>query len=293
MGDKKAPAGWLLAGVILIATAASATPAEVLPLHGATLRVAVVGDVGDGATTVAAGIARVHAATPLDAVIIPGDNFYPCSVTSVADKRWAIITPLTTLGVPLYPVLGNHDYCGNPDAQVQATGTVPHWRMPARSYVVRNELADFAMLDTTPYATGQSRDADGDVRDAFATSVATWRIAVGHHTIVSSGWHGYFPRSQHRRMARLLPALRRSRVDLYICGHDHHLELVAGRPRMLVSGAGSDPIPPMALHPSTLYPADAKRVGGFAVLELTATRMTITFYGMDGKPLAHGFPFAR
>jgi hypothetical protein len=49
----------------------------------------------------------------------------------------------------------------------------------------------------------------------------------------------------------------------------------------------------MALHPSTLYPADAKRVGGFAVLELTATRMTITFYGMDGKPLAHGFPFAR
>src|ERR1051325_5052975 len=150
---------WGWAAVFFLACTASAAPAEVLPLRGGTLRIAVVGDVGDGASTVEAGIARVHVAAPLDAVIIPGDNFYPCSVTSVTDARWSIITPLTTLGVPLYPVLGNHDYCGKPDAQVQATGTVPHWRMPARSYVVRNELADFAMLDTTPYARGRSRDA--------------------------------------------------------------------------------------------------------------------------------------
>jgi 3',5'-cyclic AMP phosphodiesterase CpdA len=284
---------WGWAAVFFLACTASAAPAEVLPLRGGTLRIAVVGDVGDGASTVEAGIARVHVAAPLDAVIIPGDNFYPCSVTSVTDARWSIITPLTTLGVPLYPVLGNHDYCGKPDAQVQATGTVPHWRMPARSYVVRNELADFAMLDTTPYARGRSRDAEADVRDAFTGSIATWRIAVGHHTIVSSGWHGYLPRTEHRRMARLLPVLRTSKVDLYICGHDHHLELVAGRPRMLVSGAGSDPIPPVALHPSTLYPADAKRQGGFAVVELTATQMTITFYGMDGRAVGHAYAFAR
>src|ERR1051325_5052974 len=96
-----------------------------------------------------------------------------------------------------------------------------------------------------------------------------------------------------RRRPRPLPVLRTSKVDLYICGHDHHLELVAGRPRMLVSGAGSDPIPPVALHPSTLYPADAKRQGGFAVVELTATQMTITFYGMDGRAVGHAYAFAR
>jgi acid phosphatase len=264
----------------------------VLPLRGATLRVAVAGDAGDGAAAVAAGIARVHAASPIDAVLLPGDNFYPCGVSSPTDPHWSIVAPLSTLGVPLFAILGNHDYCGDPDAQVQATGPVPHWRMPARSYIVRNELADFAMLDTTPYAAGRTRGAEADVRDAFAKSVATWRIAVGHHTIVSSGWHGYFPRSQHRRMSRLLPVLRKSNVDLYICGHDHHLELIAGRPRMLVSGAASAPIPPVALHPSTLYPADARREGGFAVVELTATRMTVVFYGMDGAERRR-FVFAK
>ena len=254
-------------------------------MRGATLRFAVAGDVGDGTTDVAAGIARVHAAKALDAVVIPGDNFYPCGVTSVTDPRWLIITPLTKLGIPLYPVLGNHDYCGssNPDAQVRATGVVPFWRMPGRSFVIRNELADFVMLDTNPYAKGSSRDAEKDVEKAFVGSVATWRIAVGHHTIVSSGYHGYFPRAEHRRMLRLLPSLRASKVDLYVCGHDHHLELVAGRPRMLISGAASDPIPPIALHPSTIYPSDARREGGFAVVELSAAQMTVTFYSTEGK----------
>ena len=86
-------------------------------------------------------------------------------------------------------------------------------------------------------------------------------------------------------MRRLLPILRAEKVDLYACGHDHHLELVGGKPLMLVSGAGSRPIPAVAIRPSTLYPNDPKRALGFAVVELTATSMTISFHAADGKQL--------
>jgi len=258
---------------------------EQLPLRGATLRVVVVGDIGDGVDKVAAGIARVQAATPLDAVFLTGDNFYPCGVQSVTDKKWDLIRPLTALSVPLYPVLGNHDVCGNADAQIAATAVFPRWRFPAKEYVVHNELADFVMLDTNPYTKGTNRDAEGTVRSAMAASRATWRIVMGHHTIISSGGHGYYPRSEVRRMRRLLPVLRAEKVDLYACGHDHHLELVGSRPLMLISGAGSQPIPAVAIRLSTLYPKDARRMLGFAVLELTATSMTISFHGADGKEL--------
>ena len=119
-------------------------------MRGETLRVAVVGDVGDGSAAAAREIARVHAETPLDAILLTGDNFYPCSVRSVDDPRWSIVRPLTEIGPPVFPVLGNHDYCGNPDAQIGA----PIWRFPAREYVVRSAVAEFWMIDTTPVAKG-------------------------------------------------------------------------------------------------------------------------------------------
>ena len=60
---------------------------------------------------------------------ITGDNVYPCGVKSANDPKWSVVRPLSALGVPLYPVLGNHDYCGNPDAQIGAP--LPNWNLPA------------------------------------------------------------------------------------------------------------------------------------------------------------------
>src|SRR5206468_7687279 len=104
----------------------------------------------------------------------------------------------------------------------QVNANVPNWHMPAREYVLRSPLADFAMLDTTPYAHGNSKIAEQTVRETFASSTATWRIAVGHHVITSSGYHSLFPRAEARHMRALLPVLRDERVDLYLDGHDHH-----------------------------------------------------------------------
>ena len=252
----------------------------------AVLRLAVTGDTGKGADTVAAGIARLHAQKPFDAILLTGDNFYPCGVTSETDPRWSLVTALTRVGPPVFPVLGNHDSCGkaDPDAQIRATGVVPNWRFPARQYTVRGSIADFAFLDTTPYARNASRDADTFLRGAFTESKARWRVVVGHHPVISSGWHGYFPRDEVGRMRELIPALRESRADLYICGHDHHLELLRGRMTHLVSGAGSAPIRPVKLRLSTVYPQEISREQiGFAVVELDAKKIRVRFYDAKGR----------
>ncbi|MEA2164405.1 MAG: tartrate-resistant acid phosphatase type 5 [Thermoanaerobaculia bacterium] len=282
--------------LLIAALGLGAAPIPHVALHarGNVLRIAVVGDTGEGSDRVARGIARLHAASPLDAVIITGDAFYPCGPASKRDPQWSRARALSRIGIPLFPVLGNHDYCGKSslDAQIGAPA-VPHWQFPARQYVIDAKVAELLMLDTTPYANGRNDDAADAVRDAFASKKAVWRIAAGHHPIISSGYHGHFPRAQHLRMITIEPAMKRAGVDLYICGHDHHLELIDGNPRFLISGAGSDPVPPLIPHAKTLFPSEARAQLGFAVLELDDHTMTIRFYDGEGVAISKRFAFRR
>ena len=287
----------MIATVYLLLAALSATlplPHVHLAPAADTLRIAVVGDTGEGSDRVAHGIAALHARTPLDAVVITGDAFYPCGPASATDPQWDRVRALSKVGVPLFPVLGNHDFCGKsvPATQIGAT-TVPHWQFPARQYLVESKIAELLMLDTTPYASAHSDAAADAVRQTFAAKKTTWRIAVGHHPMVSSGYHGHFPRAQHLRMVTLEPLMKRGKVDLYICGHDHHLELIDGQPRLLISGAGSDPVPPLVPHAKTLYPSEATTHLGFAVVELDARSMSIRFFDADGDAISKAFTFPR
>lgn len=274
--------------IILLAALASAAPPEInLTPATSTLRLAVIGDTGKGTEVLAKAIARVHAQSPIDAILLTGDNFYPCGVTSVEDPRWSLARPLTRIGVPLFPVLGNHDFCGKsvPEAQIRATGTIPHWNFPASQYALRTPMADFAFINTTPFVRGNKSPVPM-IRDTFASSNAPWRIVVGHHPVVSSGWHGYFPRTEVARMRELIPALREARIDFYICGHDHHMELLRGRMLHLVSGAGSSPIPPIKLRTTTVFPEEitSRERIGFAVVEITTNRIRVRMYDAKGRP---------
>jgi tartrate-resistant acid phosphatase type 5 len=251
------------------------------------VRIAVVGDIGAGTEAIARGIARLNRESPIEAILTTGDNIYPCGVKSLNDPRWSVLTALSRLGIPIHPVLGNHDYCGDPDAEIGAP--LPNWRFPARQYVFRTAVADFAMLDTNRYAAG--RAPPPDVEALLKGSTARWRIAVGHHPLLSSGYHGHFPRGEHRRMVALIPAMRRTHVDLYICGHDHHLELIDGQPRMLISGAGSEPVPPLLRHAKTIWANEGPAYRGFAMLEITADSISIRFYDADGDARSRAFVF--
>ncbi|HYH07149.1 MAG TPA: metallophosphoesterase [Thermoanaerobaculia bacterium] len=273
--------------LLLLATLASTElpQLDLTPRNG-VLRLAVTGDTGYGSEEVSKGIARVHAEAPLHGIVLTGDNFYPCGPKSVDDPRWRLARPLTRVGIPVYPVLGNHDHCGgvDPDVQIRATASLPNWRFPGRQYAARSALADFLFVDTTPLVKGRKNAVERTIRDAFEESKAPWRIVVGHHPVVSSGYHGYFPRIEVSRMREMIPALRAAKADLYICGHDHHVELLRGRMMHLVSGAGSKPIPPVKLRTTTVYPEEVRRERiGFAVLEITATRVRVRFYDGKGK----------
>jgi hypothetical protein len=279
--------------LLLLLLGTAAYGAETLTPRGPALRFAVTGDTGEGSEAVAKGIARVHATSPLDAILLTGDNFYPCGVTSVRDPRWSINRPLTRIGVPLFPVLGNHDFCGkaDPGAQIRATGTIPNWQFPARQYTVRSPFADFTFVDTDPFVKGGPNRITPAFREAFAGSKKPWRIVVGHHPVISSGYHGYFPRNEVARMRTLVPALRESRVDLFIAGHDHHVELIRGKMLHLISGAGSKPIPPIKLRTTTIFPDQIRleRIG-FAVVEITAKTIRVRMYDADGKPRTEWIP---
>jgi 3',5'-cyclic AMP phosphodiesterase CpdA len=281
---------------LLIAALGLSAPLPHVALHarGNVLRIAVVGDTGEGSDRVARGIAHLHAVAPLDAVIITGDAFYPCGPASKTDPQWSRARALSQIGIPLFPVLGNHDFCGKsaPDAQIGTPG-VPHWIFPARQYVIDTNIAELLMLDTTPYAVGRSDAAADAVQQTFTSQKHAWRIAAGHHPIISSGYHGHFPRVQHLRMITIEPAMKRGDVDLYICGHDHHLELIDGHPRFLISGAGSDPVPPLVPHAKTLFPSEAHAQLGFALLELDSHSMTIRFYDGEGAAISKAFTFRR
>jgi hypothetical protein len=214
-------------------------------------------------------------------------------VTSEHDPRWSLVRGLTSIGVPVFPVLGNHDFCGKaePDAQIRATGVIQNWKFPAREYVVRGGVADFAFIDTTSYLR---RKSDPQLAEVFSGSSATWRVVVGHHPVLSSGYHGYFPRSEVKRMRELVPELRESRADLYIGGHDHHLELIRGRMLHLISGAGSSPVPAVKLRTSTIFPPEIRRERiGFAIVEIDARAVRVRFYDAKGRALSEWIATSR
>ena len=56
------------------------------------LRFIVVGDAGTGDPHLHNGILRIARQTHIDAILLVGDNVYPCGVTSVNDPQWSKVT---------------------------------------------------------------------------------------------------------------------------------------------------------------------------------------------------------
>ncbi len=212
---------------------------------------------GDGQKEVAAAMAKKAAAEPVRFIMSTGDNIYERGVTSVTDPQWKEkfedVYSQPTLRVPFYAVLGNHDYGRNAQAQIEYTAVSSHWKMPDYYYTVSVPVDDstaiqFFCIETTPMAKVNPEDVptlpeSSPIRrqahwldSTLAASHARWKVVVGHHTIYSGGDHGDNPGLQ----ALLGPIMERHRVDIYLCGHDHDLQLIGPikGTTYVVSGAG-------------------------------------------------------
>jgi predicted phosphodiesterase len=300
------------------------TPVVKLPSHDHLVRLIVTGDAGSTHSQLRAGILAVEKQSKIDGILLVGDNFYPCGVTSLADPQWSKITEhFGPANVPIFAILGNHDYgdpkpstgppkivCGqpNPGAEVAASGRIAHWVLPSRHYLLANSLADIAMIDSQPIASAWTNGFLGSdtgdeetswLAEQLGGSAARWRIVAGHHTIYSSGMHGRTNGATQRNMRKLLPLFEREHVDVYICGHDHDMELIGNlhrhdEPLFLVSGAGSglDEMKPRKSsdEPATLWsPMPGKPFLGFAMLEITRSQLAITFFDASGVARSERF----
>lgn len=242
-------------------------------------------------------------------IIATGDNFYPSGVASTTDYRWIAsyenIYTAQSLQENWYVVLGNHDYKGNPQAEVDYTKIDRRWNMPARYYSKKiainddtTQLALFVYIDTTPLLTEYYKSTDhSEVKTQDTTQQrkwlenvlsdrspnVKWKIVVGHHPLYTGGKR--MDADETKELKNLLkPIFDKYKVDLYICGHEHSLQYIRpnGNTHYFISGAGSETTSTI-LHPDGGKYAISEN--GFIAFSMSPKILTAQFISYNGEVL--------
>jgi len=237
-------------------------------------------------------------------VISLGDNFYENGVLTPSDTKWRdnfenVYRPLQCVW---FPVLGNHDYLGNPNAQIAYKSAM--WEMPAKYY---NKLFDIpnsgkileiVFLDTVemcPYESSKFIPINGEfderytmcdflsksyaqklwLRNVLKNSKADFLIVVGHYPIYSSSMHG-----DTEEMKELVTLFEENKVNAYMCGHDHNMQhFIKNGVSYFVNGSGSKSC---YVIPSFEY-SFQRAIGGFMIHEISPKEMTFRFVDLKGN----------
>ncbi|MGH7453601.1 MAG: purple acid phosphatase family protein [bacterium] len=267
------------------------------------LQFIAVGDFGTGGLgqrAVAFGMAEKARVDPVELVLLLGDNFYEDGVESVNDKQFQTkfedMYNQPSLQVPFHAVLGNHDYRGNPEAQVQYTGMSERWKMPARYFTFTQPVDDstgvqFFALDTNPIAAGEEQATEqiAWLKSELDKSRARWKIVFGHHPLYSGGYHKDDPET--RRLRAALESIIESKINLYLSGHDHDQQLIKPANKhvyYLISGTGSQ-CRDVEWKEDTIY---ASTNLGFAWFRLSYRELLIEFLTATGK-LEYAYVIAK
>ena len=200
-------------------------------------------------------------------VLTLGDNIYNTGVTGTDDPKWQTcfeqVYTASSLQIPWYASLGNHDYYGNVQAQVDYTNVSSRWKIPARYYYFEKNADEkttvlFVIIDTNPFLESYRNMKKNGTYDTFidevnsqntdtqlkwidsvlASSNAKWKIVAGHHPVYSGGEHG----NTDELIEKLRTLLEKYGVDMYLAGHDHDIQYLkkeGGSVNYFVSGAGS------------------------------------------------------
>lgn len=221
-----------------------------------------------------------------DAVLLLGDNFYVHGVKNTSDEQWQQKFEQMYAGeclksVKVYSVLGNHDYEGNPTAQIEYTATQDRWIMPARYYKASfGNLVDVFAMDTNfPDRCGFKSFCGVDwIANEIKNSTATWKFAMGHHPLLSVG--------RHKRPKLMLEknfsnVFCEPPVDAFFSGHDHNMQHISGVPvsgacaiQQFISGGGGAELYPVAAD-NALF---AKTAWGAMSVDVNPSTAAVSFY---------------
>ena len=234
---------------------------------------------------------------PNDFVISVGDNLYPSGAISEFDPQWHYsfenIYTAHALQCNWYPVLGNHDWETDPDAQIRYSKISRRWNMPARYYTKEvtlgkeNEKALFVMIDTDPMLFPAKKDyvaAQMDWINETLKNVSAdvkWKIVVGHHPCYTVG-----PRITNYDTITVRAALAKvlvdHKVDLYLSGHDHSLQHLKpdGFIHQFISGAGSELTP---VSSGIVYSKFQSSQNGFMYFSINANKINVKAISYAGN----------
>ncbi|WP_123985360.1 metallophosphoesterase [Taibaiella soli] len=240
-------------------------------------------------------------------ILTVGDNFYEDGVKDLQDEHWQLsyenVYKDLTKKCAWYVALGNHDYRGNVDAELQYHTVNPNWNMPARYYTFVKNISDkvkvrFIVLDTDPYAdsyytdpkykgvfAGQDTAAQTRwVKETLAASKEQWKIVIGHHPVYCLKPKAGEIESLKKAME---PLFKEYGVQAYICGHDHIMQYhtPAGKTGYIISGAGAKPTPKEKQKES--FTAFTAGVPAFTAITMTEKELQFNFIDTTGTIVYH------
>ncbi len=203
-----------------------------LPALAKVLAFGDSGTGGDDQKKVAAAMQRFCKDEGCNYGVMLGDNIYEAGVSSPDDPQFKskfedIYRPL---GIPFYLALGNHDemnHAAGIQGQIGYSNISPIWHMPDRYYKVRLGEVEYFVIDTNTFSADDEQIAW--LKSSLSASTASWKVVFGHHPMYTVGAHGMmeliegFPIKHLRKV--LDPLLCQLGADLYLSGHDHHLEV--------------------------------------------------------------------
>ena len=233
-------------------------------------------------------------------IVSTGDNFYPNGVASVQDPYWISSFENIYTGPSLFcqwnVVLGNHDYRGNYQAQIDYTNISQRWNMPSQYYYKDIETDDgasarFVFIDTTPLNDeyydeekySKVHDQDTIAQLAWFNEVldvdVDWKIVVGHHPLYTGG-----KRSDEKMWVRthIEKLLTKHSVHLYLAGHEHDLQHIKNEQlptHHIISGSGSE-VRKTGMMEHSIF---AKAVQGFVASSITKDSIYNQYVDYEGN----------
>jgi tartrate-resistant acid phosphatase type 5 len=238
-----------------------------------------------------------------------GDNFQVSGIASTQDPLWMANFENVYKGLSLqaewFPVLGNHDYKGSPQAEIDYSKISRRWRLTEHYYTFAKKINDtvsarFIFLDTPPlvaeyqnkpveYPEISKQDTAKEIKwlkEVLSNSKEQWIMVFGHHPVYSASQkHGNTP-----ELIKLVkPLLEKYHAQFYFCGHDHdfqHLREKGKNVEYIVTGTGGETRPASSNDLSVF----SKSEPGFSVVSLKADSLRICFVGVKGNII---YSFAR
>ena len=264
----------------------------------------IISDMGEtlhyGNDSVAAVLNKLAPVVQPRFIISSGDFFHNDGVKSVEDSLWPLMTAKIFaspfMKVDVFPIDGNHEYIGNPQAPVDYSAINPHWKMEARNYSFVKKIDSltsvrFVMIDTSPFVERYKSDPkyhSVNLQDpkktvvwldsVLQTSHEQWKVVVGHHPVFTSD---FGQGSTYELIKYVEPLLEKYKVDLYFSGHIHKFEHVQRNGMDYFSTSNGGSVPRIATP--WFYTRFVKKTLGFTVCTVSAGEFSVYFVDKRGN----------